>query len=591
MGGPHEPMQQLPDITELLRLSKTRAEDGAKPLRVALLADTAPQILASAIRGMARACGVALELFEEFNQTELQVFDPGSDLYAFKPSTVMIYFAGERLADHFCGLKIEERRNLAETFMRNIRQLHGALATRGCETIVFNLTTPRDGVFGNFGNKVNSSLTYQVRMINCELMRYAEAAGDFHVYDLNGLQARQGEALTDPRLYCSAKIAIAPDCTAIVARDLIEMLTVRRGGGRKCLILDLDNTLWGGVIGDDGMERIQIGDLGLGYAFSRLQGWLKQLKERGIVLAVCSKNDDANAREPFLSHPDMKLRLDDIAVFMANWKDKATNIRAIRQVIDVGMDAIVFLDDNPVERQLIKESFPDMCVPDLPEDPCEYLPFIQNLNLFETSSWTATDVERTASYQSEARRLEASEKYVNEDDFLSSLEMRGTVKPFVRFDFPRVAQLTQRSNQFNLRTVRYSEKQIEELAASSQHRTFSVSLQDKFGSYGLISVVILDRQDDAYFIDTWLMSCRVLKRGVEALVLNSIVAAAREDGVKEIIGEYLPTAKNGMVARHYDTLGFTPIEAGRWKLATDDYKPRQCQIAVEREAEFQQTNA
>ncbi len=416
-------------------------------------------------------------------------------------------------------------------------------------------------------------------MVNYELMRLAESNIDFHVYDLARLQTDMGRsAMADPKIYTSARMALTPDANRLAARDLIAMMLAGRGGGVKCVILDLDNTLWGGVIGDDGLDRIQIGELGLGTAFSRFQGWIKQLKDRGIVLAVCSKNEDANAREPFLKHPDMVLRLEDIAVFVANWKDKATNIRAIREIVEVDFSAMVFLDDNPAERALVRESFPTMSVPELPADPCEYVSFLQGLNLFETASYTAQDGQRTASYQAEVQRRSEREKFVDEADFLRSLEMRASIQPFSRFQYPRVAQLTQRSNQFNLRTVRYTEKQIEAAAESKEKRTYAVELRDRFGDYGLISVIILERHEEAYFVDTWIMSCRVLSRGVENLVLNTIVAAARADGIGRIIGEYLPTAKNGMVKEHYPKLGFAAGGENRWFLDVASYSERTIQI-------------
>jgi FkbH-like protein len=313
-------------------------------------------------------------------------------------------------------------------------------------------------------------------------------------------------------------------------------------------------------------------------AFTRFQSWIKQLKDRGLVLTVCSKNEDANAREPFLKHPDMVLRLEDIAVFMANWKDKATNIRAIREIVEVDFSAMVFLDDNPAERALVRESFPTMSVPELPADPSEYVSFLQGLNLFETASYTAQDGQRTKSYQAEVQRRSEREKFVDEADFLRSLQMSASVQTFSPFQYPRIAQLTQRSNQFNLRTVRYTEKQIEAVAESKEKRTIAVELRDRFGDYGLISVIILERRKAEYFVDTWIMSCRVLGRGVESLVLNAIVAAAEADRIGRVVGEYLPSAKNGMVKDHYAKLGFARELDNRWFLDVASFSERTIQI-------------
>jgi len=576
-------LTNLPDITRLLRLARNGRKDAAIVMRSALLADTSSQLLAGALRGYAAHLGMALELFEaEFDQIESQVFDPASDLHGFGPDTVIIYLAGEKIRDGFGKLPVAERGAFASRFGTRVQALHQALASRGYRTIFFNLADPGDAVFGNYAVKVAWSLQNQIRQCNAELTRLAGAADDFLVYDLAAFQAELGRAgMFDPKLYYTSKFALTPAVIPQVARGVVRLLAARQGSFLKCVILDLDNTLWGGVVGDDGLDRIQIGDLGLGPAFTAFQSWLKQLRDRGIVLAVCSKNDEANAREPFLKHPDMVLRLEDIAVFLANWEDKATNIRRIKSIIDVDYGAMLFLDDNPAERQLVRESFPTMQVPELPEDPAEYLAFMTTLNPFETASYTAQDAQRTNEYQTEARRHQEREKFVDLGDFLKSLAMRASVRGFLPFNIPRVAQLSQRSNQFNLRTVRYTEKQLAELAHSPRHIALAFELKDRFGDNGLISVVILEIQGLVGFVDTWLMSCRVLGRGMEQFVLNTVFEIAAERGLARVVGEYLPTSKNGMVKDHYAKLGFQAEPDQRWTLATAGYVARPVHIARE----------
>lgn len=577
-------MQDLPEITALLKLARKPRNDAAPVMRAALLADTSSQLLAGALKGYASHLGMALELFEaEFDQIEAMVFDPASALHEFRPETVIIYLAGEKIRGGFGKLPVAERGAFASQFSERVQGLHQTLSNRGYQVVFFNLTDPGDAVFGNYANKVGWSLQNQIRLCNSELTRLATTKDDFHVYDLAALQSELGRnVLFDPKLYFTSKFALTPAAIPHVARGVVKMLAARKGSFLKCVILDLDNTLWGGVVGDDGMDRIQIGDLGLGPAFTAFQSWLKQLRDRGIVLAVCSKNDDANAREPFLKHPDMVLRIEDIAVFMANWDDKAANIRRIKSIIDIDYGAMMFLDDNPAERQLVRESFPTMQVPELPEDPTEYLSFMTALNPFETASYTAQDAQRTGEYQTEAKRHQEREKFVDLSDFLKSLEMRGVVRPFLPFNIPRVAQLSQRSNQFNLRTVRYTEKQIAEQAASRRHVTLAFELKDRFGDNGLISVVILEIQGDEFFVDTWLMSCRVLGRGMEQFVLNTIFELAKERGIRRVVGEYLPTAKNGMVKDHYSRLGFAAETGNRWALETATYVERPVHIAREK---------
>ena len=359
------------------------------------------------------------------------------------------------------------------------------------------------------------------------------------------------------------------------------------GKFKKCLILDLDNTIWGGVVGDDGWENIQIGHgLGIGKTFTEFQEWVKKLKNRGIIVCVCSKNDEDKAKEPFEKNPEMVLKLDDISVFIANWENKADNIRTIQSILNIGFDSMVFLDDNPFERNMVRENVLGVTVPELPEDPGEYLEFLYTQNLFETASYSNADKDRTKQYQVEAKRVTAAKTFANEAEFLKSLNMVSEVKGFDKFNIPRVAQLSQRSNQFNLRTVRYTEDQITAIEQSDRYVTCSFTLEDKFGDNGLIAVVIMEKsfdnaQEPALFIDTWFMSCRVLKRGMENFTLNTLVEYARQNGFKKIIGEYLPTAKNGMVKEHYSNLGFETIEGietDQWMLDVEKYQNRECYI-------------
>jgi FkbH-like protein len=278
----------------------------------------------------------------------------------------------------------------------------------------------------------------------------------------------------------------------------------------------------------------------------------------------------------------MVLKLEDIAVFQANWETKVDNIRTIQSILNIGFDSMVFLDDNPFERNIVRENIKGITVPELPEDPGEYLEFLYGQNLFETASYSQADKDRTKQYQVEAKRVSLAKTFNNEADFLKSLNMVSTVSGFTTFNTPRVAQLSQRSNQFNLRTIRYTEADIEAMAADQNVIDLSFTLEDKFGDNGLIAVIIMKRQDaETLFVDTWFMSCRVLKRGMENFTLNAMVERAKAAGYKRIIGEYLPTPKNKMVEQHYPQLGFNPLEnasSAQYVLEVDTYQPRECYI-------------
>lgn len=528
--------------------------------KMAVLGNCATQHLATAVKGYAYEMGIHMNVFDaDYNQIEAQLMDPGSELYTFVPEFVLLYLCTEKLYDVFCETEQTEKRLFADTMITKIKQYWAMINSHLSHVSIlqFNFAETDDGVFGNYANQTEDSFPYQLRKLNYLLMEAGHELKNFFMVDLNRLQSIVGRnELYSGKLYYMAKMPISTRCLPEVAKQILDVVMAIKGRIKKCVILDLDNTLWGGVIGDDGLESIQIGELGLGQAFSRLQQWLKELKRRGIILAVCSKNEEAAAKEPFMKHPEMVLRLDDISMFVANWEDKAGNIRKIQQTLNIGMDSIVFLDDNPFERNAVKSLIPDITVPDLPEDPSEYLSYLQELNLFETASYSKADADRTKQYQEEIARTTLQSVFESYDEYLKSLEMKAVAKPFDAFHFPRIAQLTQRSNQFNLRTIRYTESEIEQLSQDENHLTLYFTLKDKFGDYGLISVVVMDKiSDTELFISEWLMSCRVLKRGMEEYIMDTIMKTAERAGYRTVIGEYIPTPKNAMVQKLYEKLG------------------------------------
>jgi len=377
-------------------------------------------------------------------------------------------------------------------------------------------------------------------------------------------------------------MVLSIDALPLIASRTIDIIAAHKGSIKKCIVLDLDNTLWGGIIGDDGIEGIQLGHgLGIGKVYTEFQEWIKKLRDRGIIVGINSKNTESVAKEPFERHPDMVLKLSDIAVFITNWENKADNLRKIQSILNIGFDSIVFIDDNPFERNMVSENVPGVSVPEMPEDPADWLEFLYGLNLFETVSSSSEDKDRTTQYQVEAKRVISQESFTNESDFLKSLNMESIVEGFTKFNTPRVAQLSQRSNQFNLRTIRYDEGDITRIGNDPNYHCLSFTLEDKFGDNGLICVIIMKTHNrSTLFIDTWFMSCRVLKRGMENFALNTIVKYAGEKGFKKIVGEYIPTAKNAMVAEHYIQLGFNPLDdiRTRFILDIDHYETKECYI-------------
>ncbi len=553
--------------------------------KVAVVGDTATQLLCTAIRGMGVERGYNIDLFEaEYNQVERQLLDPTSDLYQFDADFIVIFQSTHKLGEHHAMLNAEQQASLADDRLNFLASVCENPALAGKKIIYFNYPEIEDTVFGSYANKVVSSFTFQVRKLNYELMQLSQQYQNLFICDIAALQNKLGrDQMFAANVYTSTEMILSMDALPYVASRVMDIVCAVKGQFKKCLILDLDNTVWGGVIGDDGLEGIHLGHgLGIGKAFTEFQMWVKKLTQRGIIICVASKNNEETAKEPFEKHPDMVLKLDDIAVFQANWETKVDNIRTIQGILNIGFDSMVFLDDNPFERNMVRENIPSISVPELPEDPAEYLEYLYSLNLFETASYSNLDKDRTKQYQVEAKRVSLSKTFTNEADFLKSLNMVSVVSGFTKFNTPRVAQLSQRSNQFNLRTVRYTDADIEALANDPKVIDLSFTLEDKFGDNGLIAVVIMKPLDkDTLFVDTWFMSCRVLKRGMENFTLNTMVEKAKAAGYKKIIGEYLPTPKNKMVENHYTGLGFTKIEGAetaQYVLNVNEYVARECYL-------------
>ena len=570
---------------ELKKSLKRDNLTGFQSVKVALIGDTATQFLATAICGIGIERGYNINLFEaEYNQVERQFLDPTSELYKFNSDIIVVFQSTHKLGEKHSMLNHEQQENLADeriSFVASICE-NSALASK--KIIYFNYPEIEDTVFGSYANKITSSFTYQIRKLNMGLMNLAQQYPNLFICDIAGLQNKMGRNMMfSTNIYVSTEMVLSIDALPYVASRLMDIVCAIYGQFKKCLILDLDNTIWGGVIGDDGIEGIQLGHgLGIGKAFTEFQMWIKKLKQRGIIICVASKNNEGTAKEPFEKHPDMVLKLEDIAVFQANWETKVDNIRTIQSILNIGFDSMVFLDDNPFERNMVRENINGITVPELPEDPGDYLEYLYSINLFETASYSSADKDRTKQYQVEAKRISLSKTFTNEADFLKSLNMVSTVCGFTKFNTPRVAQLSQRSNQFNLRTIRYTETEIAALAENPDVIDLSFTLEDKFGDNGLIAVVIMKKLDaETLFVDTWFMSCRVLKRGMENFTLNMMVERAKTAGYKRIIGEYLPTPKNIMVQNHYLGLGLTKINGvntDQFKLNVDTYKPRECYI-------------
>jgi len=557
------------------KLDTSPNKNGSK-IKVAILGDHSTQLLVKALRKFSFKNNFNLNLYEgDYDSINMELLDQDSGLYLFDPDYIVITLSTKKLQKKYYKSSFETNLNLSTATINHLEELIEVIQQNSnARVLITNYPELPDLVFCNYGNKFKSSWIYQLRKINFELMNLSQKESALSILDISKVQTQLGfERFFDAKMYAKADMFYGMEALPIIAKNIVGSISAIEGKFKKCLILDLDNTVWGGVIGDDGLEKIEIGDVGLGKVFTEFQSWAKKLKERGIILCICSKNTNEIAIEPFEKHPDMVIRMEDISVFVANWENKADNIKYIQGVLNIGFDSMVFLDDNPFERNLVRQVLPEVTVPELPKDPAEYLNFLQNLNLFETASFSSTDSARTKQYQQEAERLKHKKKYSSISEYLENLQMLGEFESFDSFSIPRVAQLTQRSNQFNLRTIRYTEHEVEQLKTSEEYITRYLKLSDKYGDHGLISVLIVKILDaENCFIDTWLMSCRVLKRDVEKFVLNELVDFLKKSNFKKIKGEYIPTKKNKLVENHYADLGFVK-EDKFWILDIATYSP------------------
>jgi FkbH-like protein len=528
----------------------------ANEVRVAVLSDAASQHYCQALTAALKLRGWWPDLYEaEFDTIQQEILDPNSGLYRHRPKFTILFKSVQALAAQFHAAQNKE--TFANQYVQRLSELWDRLGSGLQTTIVqHNFALPLERPYGNQTLARSASFAGSVARINFYLLDVATNRG-IRLVDTESQAAYFGKRQWfDERLWCQARQALSPTFLPSLAKSVTDTLLADLGAAVKCVVLDLDNTLWGGVLGDDGPERIEIGQTELGLVFLRFQRALLELKQRGILLAICSKNHKDSVLKVLDEHPDMVLRSKDFVAIVANYDDKATNLMAIQKKLNLGYDSFVFLDDTPFERDLVRKALPDIQIPDLQSDPANVLSDLARWNLFEGHPPTAEDSERLKYYQQDIQREENREKFSGLQEFLADLRMGAEILDFNSFSLPRVSQLIQRSNQFNLTTIRYSESELKELIGDETVSCFCLRLFDRLGDNGIIAVVVLRKQAADLVIDTWIMSCRVLGRHVEELTVRLMVERARAFGCERMIGRYIPTAKNGLVKDLYPRLKF-----------------------------------
>jgi FkbH-like protein len=575
-GHPDEALEQLRVAaqpsdpialqSQYSRLAQTIADalPGLPVLRVGFLAGSTIDHWVDNLRFWLLLEGLRLDAYlAPFNTWRQEAIDPHSGLYASNPDIVWFFLTVRDL--RLATITAADTADIDLAVSAAVSDVSAVLqqvASRLPALIIANnAEAAKVRTFGNFEGTAPWSQANLIRRYNLALPQ-AMPPGSA-VFDLDHQASCFGlDRWEDARLWCHSKHPFSLDAIGCVAHAGARLLSAARGRARKCLVLDLDNTLWGGVVGDDGVNGIRIGSNhgAVGEAFSAFQSYLKELSGRGVALAVCSKNEMDLAVEPFRVHPEMVLRLDDFVVFRANWDNKADNLRSIAAEMNIGLDALVFVDDNPAERALVRAELPEIAVPEMPPDPADYVRILASGAWFETLGFTDEDRQRTRSYRENAVRNATKAQATDLDAYLRNLEMHATWGAADTTRLPRIAQLVNKTNQFNLTTTRYPEAELAALASDQNAWVGWFALRDRFGDHGLIAVVILRFSGEVALIDTWTMSCRVFSRGMEDFTFAVFWKVAKKHGSRWLEGRYLPTVKNAVVEDLYNRLGGTPME-------------------------------
>jgi FkbH-like protein len=556
------------------------ATENANAIRLGILSNGSTDLLLPALSVGALRHGVLLRpIGTAFDQVAAEALNPTSKINQARCHFVLV------CVDHR-GLPLtptpgdsDRARATVNAALLYIDSIRNALrGVSGCTVVIQTVPQVVGALFGSLERNVPGTLQWLIDQFNRELRVSVENSPDL-LLDAAALAETVGLAQWhDSVQWALGKFPFAHAIVPLYSDWVGRLIAAARGKARKCLVLDLDNTLWGGVIGDDGLAGIVLGNGSpAGEAYLSIQQTALALRERGIVLAVSSKNDDQVARSVFRSHPEMLLKEEHIAVFQANWRDKATNLQAISDALNIGIDALVLLDDNPAEREQVRAALPAVAVPELPTDPTFYAQLLCAAGYFEATAFTSEDRRRAGQYEANVARTGLLGTMTNMDSYLRSLQMRAICGIFDRVGRARIAQLINKTNQFNLTTRRYTEAQVEAFERSRDGLTLQVRLVDRFGDNGMIAVVICISDGSDWVIDTWLMSCRVLNRMVEQATLNYVVGCAQLAGVGALIGQYMKTERNGMVEDHYARLGFARLFSNeaesRWRLDVASYSP------------------
>ena len=558
-------MKNEENLAYFLHEAKTiKPRELGKKLRVAFLASSTINGFEETMRVKCFQKGIdCITYVADYNQYNQEILNQDSELYNFKPDiTFLILDTRHILGEHFFSwhtVPHDDRPKIIDTKINEINQLCNTFNSNfDSKLVVTSLQIPNYSPYGINDESILVSLKKVIYQINTELFQYQKKFGKIFTYDFNEFVRKFGDNnIFSYKQFFSGDIKISTEYIPKFVNELMGYVYAITGITKKCIVLDLDNTLWGGIIGEDGFDNIKLGDSPVGHSFVEFQKRLLALNQRGIILAINSKNNFDDAIEVIKKHPNMIIKEDNFACVKINWDDKVVNLQKIAEELNIGLDSMVFFDDDPINQEYVRESLPEVLVVDLPKDSSQYAQIITEMKEFDVLKITEEDTKRSDMYLGQKKRKELENKVDDFNEFLKQMNIEVSVQKANNFSIPRISQLTLKTNQFNLTTRRYQEEEISKFSSSEDRIVECVQVNDKFGDNGITGTYIIEKKNnEEWIIDTFLLSCRIMGRGVEEMMMNEIIEKARVSGIKRIKGEFIPTAKNKPAENFYEELGF-----------------------------------
>ena len=536
------------------KLSKRDSGSPRKKTRVAVLGTFTTNQIIPILYLFAWARNMHLDIYEApYNQIQQEILNPESGLYNFKPEFIIIATIHKDIA--ISPFPSDINAAVKDEIFRWRAIWDRCCEAFSCRIIQHNFDIPLTSAFGHLEPRIKGSYINIINRLNQEM--FLQCPRDVTILDFDMIASSYGKMRWyNPKYWYLSKNPFDLNAIPLLVKHYVAIVAAGMGMSKKCIIVDLDNTIWGGVVGEDGMQNICLGGNGSGEAFIDFQRYLISLKDRGILLAICSKNNEDDAKEVFVNHPDMVMKLKDFQSIRINWNDKPRNIVEISKELNIGLDSCVFIDDNPAEREIVRHTLPEVAVPHISSDPSDYINNIERHRYFELMEFTQEDKKRSEYYEQKRAHDRLKNERATIEDYYNSLDMVAEISHFDLINLPRIVQLFNKTNQFNLTSRRYNENEIKKIMDENHWVTFYLKLKDKFGEHGLVGLMICFLEGKQIFIDTWLMSCRVMGRTVENTMLRYLYGWAKKNEHQIIYGKYIPTSKNKVVEDLYKKFGF-----------------------------------